>query len=81
MVVVNFKAGWLFAKKFSFSPNVLYYNCQDPFSQGYDLVSHTTHVVYVNIIHDNRYLEFKDDSEQQIFEKLFMVISFLPEIC
>ena len=42
-----------------------------PFSQDYSLASHTTHVVYVNFIRDWRDLQFNDDSERQIFEKLF----------
>ena len=41
-----------------------------------DLVSHTTSVVCVNFIHEWRDLQFKVDSEQQIFEKLFMAILF-----
>ena len=47
-----------------------------PFSQDYDLVSHTTYVVCVNFIHEWRDLQFKVDSERQIFEKLFMAILF-----
>ena len=35
------------------------------------LVSHTTYVVCVNFIHEWRDLQFKVDSERQIFEKLF----------
>ena len=42
-----------------------------PFSQDYALTSHTTHVVYVNFIHEQRDLQFNVDSERQIFEKLF----------
>ena len=41
-----------------------------PFSQNYGLVSHTTHVVCVNFKHKWRDLQFKIDSERQIFEKL-----------
>ena len=36
-----------------------------------DLVSHTTYVMCVNFIHKWRDLQFKVDSERQIFEKLF----------
>ena len=43
------------------------------FSQDYNLTSHTTYVVYVNW----RYLQFKVDSERQIFQKLFMLILFI----
>ena len=40
-----------------------------------DLVSHTTYVVCVNFIHKWRDLQFKLDSERQIFfEKLFMAV-------
>ena len=40
-----------------------------------DLVSHTTYVVCVNFIHKWRNLQFKVDSERQIFfEKLFMAV-------
>ena len=55
-----------------------------PFSQDYDLASHTIYVVCVTFIHKWRDLQFKVDSERQIFEKLFMAIllsEFLPEIC
>ena len=47
-----------------------------PFSQNYDPVSHTTYVVCVNFLHTWRDLQFKVDSEWQIFEKLFMAILF-----
>ena len=40
-----------------------------------DLVTHTTYVMCVNLIHKWRDLQFKIDSERQIFfEKLFMPI-------
>ena len=39
-----------------------------------ELVSHTTYVVCVNFIHKWRDLQFKVDSERQIFEKHFTVI-------
>ena len=42
-----------------------------PLSQDYCLVSHTTYVVCVNFIPEWRDLQFKVDSERQIFEKLF----------
>ena len=41
-----------------------------------DLVSHTTYVVCVNFIHKWRDLQFKVDSERQIFEKLLMANLF-----
>ena len=41
------------------------------FSQYYGLASHTIHVVCANFIHEWRDLQFKVDSERQIFEKLF----------
>ena len=40
-----------------------------PFSQDYGLVSHTAHVVCVNFISKQRYLQFNVDSERQIFKK------------
>ena len=39
------------------------------FSQEYDPASHTTSVVCVNFKHEWQELQFKHDSEQQIFEK------------
>ena len=42
-----------------------------PFSQDYDLVSHTTHAVCVNFIREWRPLQFKVDSERQIFGEIF----------
>ena len=45
-----------------------------PFSQDYDLVSHTTYVVCVNFVHEWRDLQFKVDSERQIFDKVFIAI-------
>ena len=36
-----------------------------------DLVSHTTYVMCVNFIHKWRYLQFKVDSERQIFWETF----------
>ena len=51
-----------------------YYN---PSVRIIDLVSHTTYVVCVNFVHTWRDLQFKVDSERQIFfEKLFMAILF-----
>ena len=41
-----------------------------------DLVSHTTYVVCVNFIHKWRDLQFKVDSERQIYWELFMAILF-----
>ena len=51
-----------------------------PFSQYYDLASHTTHVVCVNFIHECWDLQFKVDSERQIFENLFMPILFTRRV-
>ena len=46
-----------------------------------DLVSHTTHVVYVNFMREWRDLQFNVDSERQIFSWQFYLLSeFLPEI-
>ena len=42
-----------------------------PFSQDYNLASHTTYVVCVNFINEWRYLQFKVDSERQIFLRIF----------
>ena len=46
-----------------------------PFSQNYGLASpttfHTTHIVCVNCGLKGRELQFKTDSEQQIFEDIF----------
>ena len=44
-----------------------------------DLVSHTTCVVCVNSIHKWRDLQFKVDSERQLFEKLFRAILFYSQ--
>ena len=51
-----------------------------------DLVSHTTYIVCVNFIHKWRNLQFKVDSERQIFWETFngsfnLLSEFLPEIC
>ena len=50
-----------------------------------DLVSHTTYVVCINFIHKWRDLQFKVDSERQIWETFhcnFILHSeFLPEFC
>ena len=52
-----------------------------------DLVSDTTYVVRANFIHKWRDLQFKVDSEQQIFSRNFswqfylLSEEFLPEIC
>ena len=55
-----------------------------PFSQDYILVSHASYVVCVNFIHELRSLQFKVDSELQIFEKFtwqfYLLSEFLPEI-
>ena len=44
------------------------------FGQDYDPASYTTYVVHFNFIYECRDLQFKVDSERQIFEKLFMSI-------
>ena len=41
------------------------------FFQDYDLASYTTYVVCVNFIHEWQDLQFKENSERQIFENLF----------
>ena len=51
-----------------------------------DLVSHTTYVVCVKFIREWRGLQFKFDTEQQIFWETFhgnfyFTSEFLPEIC
>ena len=48
----------------------------DHYSQYYDLPSHTAYVVCINLIHKWQDLQFKVDSERQIFEMLFMTILF-----
>ena len=50
-----------------------------------DLVSHTTSVVYVNLIHKCRDLKFKVESERQIVGETFhgsfnLLSEFLPQI-
>ena len=45
------------------------------------IASHTTHAVCVNFIYEQWDLQFKVDSKRQIFEKHYMAILFLPEIC
>ena len=44
------------------------------FSQDYDLAVYPICVVSINFIHEWRDLQFKVDSERQIFEKLLMAI-------
>ena len=52
-----------------------------------DLVSHTTYVVCVNFIHKWRNLQFKVDSERQVFfwetfhGNFYLLSELLPEIC
>ena len=46
------------------------------FSRDHNLASPTTYVVCVNCIHECWDLQFKVDSERQIFEKLVMAILF-----
>ena len=55
------------------------HNCSlhNPSVKIIDLVSHTTYVVRIKFIHKRRELQFKVDSEQQIFFlRLFMAILF-----
>ena len=56
-----------------------------PFSQDYDLASHTIHVVCINFTHKWRDLQFHIDSKRQIFWESFSLqvylrSEFLPEI-
>ena len=74
--------------KIKFSLNLKRYqskllnNCFCTYIIGhYNLASHTTYIVYVNFIHEWRDLQFKVDSERQIFEKLFMAILFALSFC
>ena len=51
-----------------------------------DLVSHTTYAACVNFIHKWRDLQFKADSERQIFlrnfsRQIYLLLEFFPEIC
>ena len=43
------------------------YCALQPFSQGYNLTSHTTYVVCVNFIHKRQNLQFKVDSQRKFF--------------
>ena len=47
-----------------------------PFSHYYDLITHITYIVCVNFLHNWWDLQFKVDSERQIFEQIFMAHSF-----
>ena len=65
---------------------VLYTNFRIIIYLFIDLVSHTTYVVCVNFIHKWRDLQFKVDSEWQIFWETFhgnfyLLSEFLPKIC
>ena len=55
------------------------------FIQDYGLASHSTYVVCVNFIHEQRVLQLNVDSERKIIEKLFhgrfITLKCLPEIC
>ena len=58
----------------------------NPLVRIIDLVSHNTYVVCVSFIHKWRDLQFKVDSEQQIFLRKFswqfyLLAEFLPEFC
>ena len=48
----------------------------NPSARIIDRVSHNIYIVCVNLIHKWRDLQFKVNSERQIFEKLFMAILF-----
>ena len=57
-----------------------------PFSQDYNLASHRTYIVCVNFIHEWQGLQFKVDSERQMFLRnyswqIYLISDFLPEIC
>ena len=53
-----------------------------PFSQDYELSSHTTYVVCVNLIHSQRDLQFKVESERQIFWETFHAkFIYSPNFC
>ena len=66
------------------SRNIYLHNLQkwplQPFSQDFDLASHTTHVVCLEFIQDWRDLHFNVNSYRQIFEKLFMAGLFTPRV-
>ena len=56
-----------------------------PVSQDYDLASHTTYVACFHFIHEWQDLQFKVDSERQIFLRnvflsFYLLSEFLPEI-
>ena len=55
--------------------HINYWSLQ-PFRQYYDLISHTTYDVCVNLfIHERLHLQFKVNSERQIFKKQFYLFS------
>ena len=45
-------------------------------NRNYNLTTHTNYIVCVNFIYEWRNLQFKVDSERQIFGKLFIAILF-----
>ena len=56
------------------------------FSQDYNLASHKTYVVCVNFMHKWRDLQFKVNSDRQIFLRncswqFYLLFELLPEIC
>ena len=51
--------------------NYIHNSSLEPFSQDYGLAPHTTHVVSINFIRERLQLQFKVDSEQQIFETIW----------
>ena len=64
----DYKLSNVFEWKFSFLSHTYIHNWPyNPSVRVIDLVSHTTYVVYVNFIHKWRDLQFKVDSERQIF--------------
>ena len=63
---------------FALKPSTFIHNWPlQPFSQAYNLVSHTTYVACVNFIHEWPDLQFKFVSERQIFEEIFMAMLFI----
>ena len=54
---------WSFPFSLSHSLTYIHNWSLKPFSQDYDLASHTTYVVCVNFIHKWRDIQFKVDSE------------------
>ena len=53
-----------------------------PWSEDYDIFSHTSYAVCINFMHEWQDLQFKVDFERQIFEndRFFMAIYLLSKI-